>query len=65
MIKAKPVLEDKFWIIEDEGVRVGTLTRDDKSFVFSKKGEVKFYNDEVDLKKKFDPVSYEENKKKK
>tara|TARA_R110000868_G_scaffold374048_1_gene638413 strand:+ start:36 stop:509 length:474 start_codon:yes stop_codon:yes gene_type:complete len=53
MIKAKPVLEDKFWIIEDEGVRVGTLTRDDKSFVFSKKGEVKFYNDEVDLKKKF------------
>lgn len=52
-IKAKPVLENKFWIIEDEGVRVGTLTRDDDNFVFSSKGQVDFYKNETQLKKKF------------
>jgi hypothetical protein len=36
-IKAKTMLENKFWIIEEEGVRIGTLTRDGEGFVFSKK----------------------------
>lgn len=52
-IKAKPVLEGKFWIVEEKGVRVGTLTRDTDSFVYAKQGEVKFYNNEKDLKKTF------------
>ena len=52
-IKAKPVLENKFWIIEDEGVRVGTLTKDDDNFVLSSKGKVDFYKNEIQLKKKF------------
>jgi hypothetical protein len=52
-IKAKTMLENKFWIIEEEGVRIGTLTRDGEGFVFSKKGEIKFFHDESQLKKNF------------
>jgi hypothetical protein len=52
-IKAKPILENKFWIVEDEGVRVGTLSKDGEAFVFSKRGEVNFFRNEQQLKKKF------------
>jgi hypothetical protein len=52
-IKAKPILDNKFWIIEDEGVRIGTLTRDDDNFVFSSKGKIDFYKSEGHLKKTF------------
>lgn len=52
-IKAKPVLENKFWIVEEQGVRVGTLTKDNDSFVYSKQGEVQFYNTENEVAKTF------------
>jgi hypothetical protein len=52
-IKAKPILEDRFWVVEDEGVRVGTLSKDADGFVFSKRGEVSFFRDEQQLKKTF------------
>lgn len=52
-IKAKPVLENKFWIVEQEGIRVGTLTKDNDNFVYSKKGEVQFYNNEKEIFNKF------------
>lgn len=52
-IIAKEVLENKFWIVEDEGVRVGTLTKDENSYILSSKGTVNFYKDEKQLKKKF------------
>ena len=52
-VKAKPVLKDKFWIVEDEGVRVGTLTRNEDGFVIAGKGKVDFYKSENALKKQF------------
>jgi hypothetical protein len=52
-IKAKPVLENKFWIVEDEGVRVGTLSKNDDGFVITSKGKIDFYKNENQLKKKF------------
>lgn len=52
-IEAKPILDNKFWIVEDDGVRIGTLTKDEDKYIFSKKGEVSFYKDENQLKKKF------------
>jgi hypothetical protein len=52
-IIAKEILHDKFWIVEDEGVRVGTLTKDENSFILSSKGAISFYKDEKQLKKKF------------
>lgn len=52
-IQAKPILNDKFWIIEDEGVRIGTLTKDNDAYVVSTKGKVDLYQNENQLKKKF------------
>jgi hypothetical protein len=52
-IKAKPVLQDKFWIVEEEGVRIGTLSKQDDGFVVSAKGKVDYYKSENQLKKKF------------
>lgn len=52
-IKVKPVLENKFWIVEQEGVRVGTLTKDNDSFVYSKSGEVQFYKNEKEVAETF------------
>ena len=52
-VKAKPVLDDKFWIVEEEGVRVGTLSKNEDGFVVSQKGSVKFYKSENQLKKTF------------
>jgi hypothetical protein len=52
-IKAKPILEDRFWLVEEEGVRVGTLSKDADGFVFSKRGEISFFHDENQLKKTF------------
>ena len=52
-IKAKPVLENKFWIVEEEGVRVGTLAKNDEGFVVTSKGKIDFYKNENQLRKKF------------
>jgi len=48
-MKAKEILKGKFWILEEHGVRIGTLSRDEEKFIFSKKGEVHFYKDEKQL----------------
>lgn len=52
-IKAKPVLDNKFWIVEDGGVRIGTLSRNDDGFVINAKGKIEVYKSEKQLKKKF------------
>lgn len=52
-VKAKPVLDNKFWIVEEEGVRIGTLSKSDEGFVVSQKGKIEFYSSENQLKKKY------------
>lgn len=52
-IKAKAVLEDKFWIIEDDGIRVGTLTRESDGFVLNQKGKVVVFDDKSQLSNQF------------
>ena len=52
-ITAKPVLEDKFWIVEQEGVRIGTLSKNDEGFVINSKGKIDLYKNESQLKKTF------------
>ena len=35
-IKAKPILKNKFWIVEDNGERIGTLSKqEDKKYMYS------------------------------
>ena len=52
-LKAKPVLRNKFWIVEDEGVRIGTLSKEDEGFVVTSKGKIDFYKNERQLTKTF------------
>ena len=52
-IQAKPILKDRFWILEDNGIRVGTLSKDEDKYIFTKKGEISFYKNENQLKKQF------------
>ena len=60
MIKAKPVLKDKFWIVEDEGVRVGTLTVSDDRYVLSSKtGGVHFFDNKRQLEKSIGETVFE------
>jgi hypothetical protein len=53
MIKAKPILKDKFWIVEDEGVRIGTLSVAEDKFMFSGPQGTKYFDSERALKKTF------------
>tara|TARA_B100000902_G_scaffold150826_1_gene147368 strand:- start:39930 stop:40406 length:477 start_codon:yes stop_codon:yes gene_type:complete len=52
-VTAKPVLKNKFWIVEHEGVRVGTLSKNDEGFIMSSKSSVEIFRSESALKKKF------------
>ena len=60
MIKAKPVLKDKFWIVENEGVRVGTLSVSDDRYVLSSKTEgVRFFDNKRQLEKSIGKTVFE------
>ena len=53
MIKTKTILKDKFWILEDQGVRVGTLSISEDKFMFSGPSGTKYFDSETALKKTF------------
>ena len=52
-IKARTILKDKFWIMEEEGKRIGTLTVDDDKFMFSSSMGTRYFNSEHALKSTF------------
>ena len=52
-IKARAILKDKFWIMEEEGVRVGTLTIAEDRFMFSSPKGTTYFDSERALKKVF------------
>jgi hypothetical protein len=53
-LKAKPIVDGKFWIIEDDGERVATLHKkeNNKFMLSSKEGEA-YFNKKDDLVKRF------------
>ena len=52
-IKAKPVLKDRFWIIENNNQRIGTMSWNDDRYMFSSKVETCFFDNKRQMKKKF------------
>ena len=52
-LKAKPVLKDKFWIIENDEQRIGTMSWNDDRYMFSTSGETCFFDNKRDMKQKF------------
>ena len=51
MLTAKPVLKDKFWILEEFGEKVGTVSINDDKFIVSNSEGVRFYNSKRQLEK--------------
>ena len=52
-LKAKPILKDRFWIVEQDGEKIGTMSWDEDRYMFSKKGETVFFNNKNQIKKRF------------
>jgi len=50
-VKAKEVLDGRFWIVEDEGVRVGTLSVSDERFMLSDSSGTRFFDNKKQLQK--------------
>jgi len=50
-LKAKEIVKNKFWIVEDAGVRVGTLSVSDERFMFSDSVGTRFFNNKSQLQK--------------
>lgn len=59
-VKAKPILDGKFWILEEQGSRVGTLRIDENNkYVISSADGVKHHNSRKSLIKTFGPDFFE------
>lgn len=52
-LKAKPVLKDKFWIIENNDERIGTMSWNDDRYMFSSNKETCFFDNKRQMKKRF------------
>lgn len=52
-IKAKPVLKDRFWILENESQRIGTMSLNSEGYMFSNQIETCFFDNKRQMKKKF------------
>jgi len=52
-LKAKPVLKDKFWIIENDEQRIGTMSWNDDRYMFSSNSETCFFDNKRQMKKRF------------
>ena len=52
-LKAKPVLKDKFWIIENNEQRIGTMSWNDDRYMFSNGNGTCFFDNKRQMKKRF------------
>ena len=53
-LHAKPIINDKFWIVEQDGEKVATLRKnEDNRFVMSNEDGIEIYDNKESLTKKF------------
>jgi len=52
-LKAKPVLKDKFWIIENNDERIGTMSWNDDRYMYSTSKETCFFDNKRQMRKRF------------
>lgn len=53
-LHAKPIIENKFWIVEKDGTKYATLRKnEDNRFVLSNSTGIKIYQTKVDLTREF------------
>lgn len=53
LIKAKPIIDEKFWIVEEEGTRVGTLRKNEDKFILSNEQGIKVYANKKSVTNEF------------
>ena len=54
-IKANPIVAGKFWIVEEDGERIGTLSKqEDKTYMYCCNTHTKFYENEKQLTRDVD-----------
>ena len=58
-LKAKTILKDKYWIVEDGEKPIGTLSWSDDRYMLSDGNGITFYENERQLKKKLGGVIFE------
>ena len=53
-IKAKPIIDEKFWIVESEGVRIGTLRKNEENqFILSNKEGIQVFRNKKSITDQF------------
>ncbi len=61
-IKAKPIIDGKFWIVEEDGERIGTLhKKENNKFMLSTKTSEKYFSKKTELTKLFGKDFFETN----
>ena len=57
--KAKTIIKDKFWIVERDGNKIGTICVDDDRFMFSSKDGVKYFDNKKQLERRLGQTVFE------
>ena len=53
-LHAKPIIDEKFWIVENDGVKCATLRKnEDNKFVLSNESGVRFFKDKKSITREF------------
>ncbi len=64
-IKANTVLKNKFWIVEDDGKKVGTLSHSEDRFLYSCNNQTYFFDNQKQISKKLGKIVWDDNVEKK
>ena len=59
-IKANTVLKNKFWIVEDNGKKVGTLSYNDERYLYSCNNETCFFDNQRQISKKLGNITWDD-----
>ena len=61
-IKAKPILKNKFWIVEKDGERIGTLSKqEDKRYMYSCSTGTDYFTDIKSFNSFIGGISYDKS----
>ena len=59
-IKASTVLKNKFWIVEDSGKKVGTLSYNDERYLYTCNNETCFFDNQKQISNKLGKIVWDD-----
>ena len=60
-IKANTVLKNKFWIVENNGEKVGTLSYNDERYLYSCNNETCFFDNQKQITNKLGNITWDDD----